>query len=98
MMSLRSVATAAQSHGMRHHGTRVVLLCHVKLSRGGEEMAEAKITLTLTPAEFDLIRWAVRFAQNNEHEVARDGSTDIKLRNESRAKEFKLSELSKKLS
>jgi len=43
-----------------------------------------KITISLTPAQFDALRKAVEFAKSNAESVAKDSSTDVKLRSEAR--------------
>ena len=47
-------------------------------------MAKAEVTLKLTTTEFDLVRKAVTWVRDNQNAVAKDHSTDVKLRNEAR--------------
>lgn len=55
-------------------------------------MAEAQITLKLRPAEFDLIRDAIRNNINFEKELRIDNSEPREVRN-SKQREFLLTEL-----
>jgi hypothetical protein len=60
-------------------------------------MAEAAITLKLTPREFDLVRDVLASEARRAHEAAKDRDSDVKLRSEDRQLEVRLSELLSKL-
>jgi hypothetical protein len=45
---------------------------------------DAKVTLILSPSEFDVIRRAVDMHESNQNSIARDSNTDAKLRQEAR--------------
>lgn len=61
-------------------------------------MAEASITLKLDPREWDLVREAILFAHGNDQYVAKDSSTDVKLRNKARARAVEYDAIMRKLS
>jgi len=56
-----------------------------------------KITVTLNPTEFDLLRESVEFNATNEEHVMNDRSTDHAIRAASRAKAAQLRDLQAKL-
>lgn len=61
-------------------------------------MAEARITVTVTPAEFDLIRKSLEWVRKNQDGVARDTHTARGIRDAARAEAFLLGEVLKRLS
>jgi hypothetical protein len=60
-------------------------------------MAEAFVSLKLTPQEFDLVRESVQFYADNEESVARDKHTDYALRHKARERAVKLYDLVRKI-
>jgi hypothetical protein len=54
------------------------------------------ITVKLTPQEWDDVREAVAFAQSNSEAVAKDRSTDVKIRQAARENAVRLSDLRRK--
>jgi hypothetical protein len=60
-------------------------------------MAEATVTLKLTPAEFDLIRGAIRGAHERAKDVSLSGNTEIIIRNQNRTLAVQLADLIKKI-
>jgi hypothetical protein len=60
-------------------------------------MAEAAISLKLTPAEFDLVREVLEHERSRAHEVARDIHTDSKIRHAENALVIRLTDLLSKL-
>lgn len=60
-------------------------------------MAEARITVTVTPAEFDLIRESLEARREIQDMVSRDHENARLLRDSARADAFLLGEILKKL-
>lgn len=60
-------------------------------------MAEARITVTFTPAEFDQVRMAIQWVQKNQDGVARDTHTARSIRDQARKDAFLLGEILGKL-
>ena len=56
-------------------------------------MAEALITLKLTPGEFDLVREGITFAMHNAQSVAEDRSNDVKIRHDARQNAVQLNDI-----
>ena len=60
-------------------------------------MADAVITLKLTPAEFDLLRRGMEFYRSNEDYFSKEPGTDIKIRHQSKREAALASEFLGKL-
>jgi hypothetical protein len=60
-------------------------------------MAEATVMLKLTPAEFDLVRAAIRFHHAKEMSTTEDSRTEVKKRNEARTRAMLLKSLIEKI-
>ena len=60
-------------------------------------MAEARITVNFTPAEFDLVRKSLGWVRDNQDSTARDHDTARVLRDEARKEAFLLGEILSKL-
>jgi hypothetical protein len=53
-------------------------------------MNNTKITVTMTPQQFDDLRDALRFTASNAKAVATDSHTDVKIRSEARQQHGRL--------
>jgi len=60
-------------------------------------MHDASVSLKITGPDYDLLREALRFFQSNEEQVARDASTDVKVRQASRTKAVQADNLLKRI-
>lgn len=60
-------------------------------------MADAKITISLTPAEFDLIRTVLDEEFQNSFATVHDRHTDLKLKNAARTRSAQLKDILDKL-
>jgi hypothetical protein len=60
-------------------------------------MADARITVNFTPAEFDLIRESLEWARNNHERTSRDNENERILRDQARKDAFLLGEILGKL-
>jgi hypothetical protein len=60
-------------------------------------MAEAAITLKLTPAEFDLLRKAIGDAASSDYEITRNNEAPANVRNAARREHAQLHDLLAKL-
>jgi hypothetical protein len=60
-------------------------------------MAEARITITVTPAEFDMIRSSLEWVRSNQDKVSRDHENVRKIRDEARKDAYLLGEILGKL-
>lgn len=60
-------------------------------------MAEAKITITFTPREFDVAREALASEASRARQVATDRNTDIRIKTEERQRAAELAGLLDKL-
>lgn len=58
---------------------------------------EAKVSLTVTPIEFDLVRDAIERASESNLRIAQDSSIEARVRSESRTKHVQYADLLKKL-
>lgn len=59
---------------------------------------DAKITVTATPSEFDLVRQAMTRDMQRMHETCRDDSVEPQARQAARQTEAQLADLLRKLS
>jgi hypothetical protein len=60
-------------------------------------MAEARISVTFTPAEFDQVRDAIQWVQKNQDSVARDTHTARPIRDQARQDAYLLGQILSKL-
>ena len=60
-------------------------------------MAQTRITVSFTPAEFDLVRNSLEWVRKNQDEVGRDNSVSRTLRDLARKDAFLLGEILTKL-